>query len=140
MNIQIYVYLYTYIYACMNARMRICIYIHMYIRVWMYICIHICAYVNKYTYIYINVYTPYRTAHGPDASTYVRASCSGASLNPEYFDKGLAFMFETMYILKINPEALRTSRLQRSYSQCWGGLPVVFDGSMHPPPPIKGEK
>ena len=33
------------------------------------------------------------SAHGPDATTFNKAST--AELKPEYFDKGLAFMFET---------------------------------------------
>ena len=47
-------------------------------------------------------------------------------------DSGLAFMFESMYLLKVSPSALSSPQLQENYSECWGGLPRVFDGTLDP--------
>jgi len=64
------------------------------------------------------------SAHGPDANTFEKAS--NANLEPQYFDGGLAFMFETTYLLKIAPGALNTPKLQADYQECWQGIKKNF--------------
>lgn len=66
------------------------------------------------------------TAHGPDANAFVNASSS--PLPPVYFDKGLAFMFESTYLFKVAPNALHSSKLQQNYAKCWQKLPKLFTG------------
>jgi homogentisate 1,2-dioxygenase len=51
-------------------------------------------------------------------------------LNPVYFDKGLAFMFETVHTLKLNPDAIDGPLVQHSYSECWEDLPSLFTGKL----------
>ena len=70
------------------------------------------------------------TPHGPDATTFDKAS--KATLGPVYFEEGLAFMFETSYLLKIAPEALESSTLQRDYAKCWQSLKKNFTGELTP--------
>lgn len=92
------------------------------------------------------------TAHGPDAPTFLRAST--ATLNPQYFSNGLAFMFESCYLLKLHPTAIRKPdeedkasskkarseatvvdlypSIQEDYVGCWRNLPKVFDGTVSP--------
>mmetsp|Transcript_33078 Transcript_33078/g.51544 ORF Transcript_33078/g.51544 Transcript_33078/m.51544 type:complete len:137 (-) Transcript_33078:244-654(-) len=60
------------------------------------------------------------TAHGPDSATFEKASNS--TLQPEKFQGGLAFMFETSAILKATPLALKAEWRDRNYSDCWTGL------------------
>jgi homogentisate 1,2-dioxygenase len=67
------------------------------------------------------------TSHGPDADAFIKAS-SVETLPPIYFDKGLAFMFESNYILKLAPHALTSSKLQKDYIKCWKKLPKLFNG------------
>lgn len=67
------------------------------------------------------------SAHGPDAETFFKAST--ADLQPQKFEGGLAFMFETSLILKLTPYALETPDLEREYFECWQQLPKVFDPS-----------
>ena len=55
--------------------------------------------------------------HGPDAATFEKAS--NAELKPIYFNGGLAFMFESCYMLKVSPTALQGSHLQSDYQKCW---------------------
>merc|ERR1712227_615756 len=40
------------------------------------------------------------TPHGPDAETFEKAS--NMELKPDFLDAGMAFMFETSYILKVS--------------------------------------
>jgi homogentisate 1,2-dioxygenase len=70
------------------------------------------------------------TPHGPDAGTFVNAS--SAQLAPFYFAEGLAFMFESTYLLKVSPSALASDSLQSNYIKCWQRLPKLFDGSPSP--------
>lgn len=92
------------------------------------------------------------TAHGPDAPTFLRAST--AELKPQYFSNGLAFMFESSYLLKLHPTAIRSPgttgeaqgkkaraestvadlypSIQEDYVGCWRNLPKVFDGTFSP--------
>jgi homogentisate 1,2-dioxygenase len=67
------------------------------------------------------------TAHGPDALTFLRAS--SCDLQPQYFGDGLAFMFESSFMLKLSPYALETDVLQRGYLKCWQALPKLFNPS-----------
>ena len=67
------------------------------------------------------------TPHGPDTPTFIKAS--EAELTPTYFDGGLAFMFETSYVLKLAPAALSSPQLQRTYNECWQQLPKLFNPS-----------
>lgn len=71
------------------------------------------------------------TGHGPDAETFVKAS-SVEKLAPFYFSEGLAFMFESKYILKVAPSALESSILQLDYIECWQKLPKLFTGEKSP--------
>lgn len=63
------------------------------------------------------------TPHGPDAATFVRASTD--DLRPVYLNSGLAFMFESTYLMKVSEMAL-SSRLQTDYWKCWNDLPKQF--------------
>jgi len=65
------------------------------------------------------------TPHGPDAATFYKAS--GEELNPVHFDKGLAFMFESTYMLKLTQSALEAPERDLEYYKCWQQLPKVFD-------------
>ena len=68
------------------------------------------------------------TAHGPDAESFLKASA--ATLVPEHFDGGLAFMFETSLMLKVTPWALGAAHRDKEYQRCWQQLPRVFDPSV----------
>lgn len=65
------------------------------------------------------------TPHGPDAPTFLKASSE--HLQPQWFDKGLAFMFESTYMLKLTQHALTCSELDKDYFKCWQQLPKIFD-------------
>lgn len=71
------------------------------------------------------------TPHGPDASTFEKASDTSKKQEPVYFGEGLAFMFETTRILKIAPAALQLERRQEAYSECWQKLPKLFNGDIN---------
>jgi len=60
------------------------------------------------------------SAHGPDATTYQKAS--NAELTPLYLDGGLAFMFESRYIMRPTEQALEGDNLQPDYLDVWDGL------------------
>jgi homogentisate 1,2-dioxygenase len=68
----------------------------MYIHAYMHIYIYICE--LKYMLTYIHTYI--HTNTGPDADTFIKAS--KAVLKPEKFEAGLAFMFETSFVLKVS--------------------------------------
>eukprot|EP01039_Chlorochromonas_danica_P011121 gene11121-12389_t len=70
------------------------------------------------------------TGHGPDALAFVRATI--AELTPQYYDGGLAFMFETCLGLQIGATALASATRQRDYTKCWAPLPVLFTGEAKP--------
>lgn len=65
------------------------------------------------------------TAHGPDGNTFLKAS--SADLKPEFFDAGLAFMFESTYQLKLSKKALAADNLETDYMKCWEKLPKTFN-------------
>lgn len=64
------------------------------------------------------------SAHGPDATTFERAS--SAELKPVYLDKTLAFMFESSLVYKPTRFAATSQLLQADYISCWKDLPVGF--------------
>ncbi len=68
---------------------------------------------------------PCMSAHGPDATTFEKAS--EAALNPEHFGGGLAFMFESSYLFKVAPGALTSPTYQADYQHCWQGIKKIFD-------------
>ena len=63
--------------------------------------------------------------HGPDAGTFAKATA--ANLKPHFFGGGLAFMFETSYILKLTRFAREGEHVDRDYYKCWENLPNNFD-------------
>ena len=71
--------------------------------------------------------------HGPDATTFANASDPNIvdTQKPEFFDRGLAFMFETCYILKVNEKALKGDDIQHDYQDCWKSMPDTFDPENH---------
>lgn len=64
------------------------------------------------------------SAHGPDADTFAKAS--NAALAPQRYENTLAFMFESRAVFCPTKFALETPALQRSYFECWQGLPKQF--------------
>jgi len=66
--------------------------------------------------------------HGPDASTFERASKADTS-KPETIKDTMAFMFETGNPLAATAHALSAPHRQRDYLQCWSGLRRQFDPS-----------
>jgi len=65
------------------------------------------------------------SAHGPDATTFEKAS--NAELKPEKSDGGLAFMFESSYIMKLTDYGLNCEQNEKDYYKCWSKLPKKFD-------------
>lgn len=76
--------------------------------------------------------------HGPDVTTFIKASTATPQA-PVYFEDGLAFMFESNYLLKVAPSALESPLLQPNYSTgAWKDFPKLFTGEKDvtfPPPP-----
>lgn len=66
------------------------------------------------------------SGHGPDATTFEKAS--NADLKPQYLDSGLAFMFESRYIMCPTKAAMKNKALQKHYNDVWADLPKMFDG------------
>ena len=60
------------------------------------------------------------SAHGPDTSSFERAS--NAELKLQYLAETLAFMFETRFVIRPTAFALHTEALQNDYWQCWKDL------------------
>jgi homogentisate 1,2-dioxygenase len=67
------------------------------------------------------------SGHGPDATTFERAS--RAQLVPQRLDATLAFMFESRYLIHPTPQALAAPQLQPDYQACWQGLDRHFTGT-----------
>ncbi|KAF4321843.1 hypothetical protein BBO99_00003933 [Phytophthora kernoviae] len=65
------------------------------------------------------------TPHGPDAATFLAAS--NAQLKPEKFEGGLAFMFETTYLVKLTDYALSCDHNDQNYWKCWQQMPKLFN-------------
>jgi len=59
-------------------------------------------------------------AHGPDRSSYEAGVT--AALAPQRYEGGLAFMFETRFVLKPTSQALSLPELQADYDAGWGGF------------------
>lgn len=66
-------------------------------------------------------------AHGPDAQTFLAAS--EISLAPHKQKDTLAFMFESSQVWQLSHWALQSPLRQRSYGDCWQGLPRLFNGT-----------
>ncbi|KDO33796.1 homogentisate 1,2-dioxygenase [Saprolegnia parasitica CBS 223.65] len=65
------------------------------------------------------------SAHGPDATTFENAS--KADLQPHYFGGGLAFMFESSYMMKLTKYALTCDQNEQDYYKCWQPLKKHFN-------------
>lgn len=65
------------------------------------------------------------SAHGPDASTFDKAS--NAELKPQYLGSTLAFMFESSLTYTPTKHAVNSKQLQKNYMACWDGLESHFD-------------
>ena len=65
------------------------------------------------------------SGHGPDGPTFLKAS--EEDLKPFYFDAGLAFMFESTYMMKIAEKQLEAPNLEKDYAKCWTQLPKTFN-------------
>ncbi|MGH7015856.1 MAG: homogentisate 1,2-dioxygenase domain-containing protein, partial [Caulobacteraceae bacterium] len=61
------------------------------------------------------------SAHGPDLATYERAV--SAKLAPEKLDAGLAFMFESRFVIRPTRLAIEARWRQSDYDACWRGFP-----------------
>lgn len=68
------------------------------------------------------------TPHGPDAPTFDKAS--NCELEPQKFDGGLAFMFETSVAMKINKAAYDCGWRDVNYFKCWEGIPPAVIGKV----------
>ena len=68
------------------------------------------------------------TPHGPDTATFTKASNTDNPLLPVHFREGLAFMFESCYMLKVTESALSANNRQRNYLDCWENMPKLFNG------------
>ncbi|KAJ1785817.1 hypothetical protein LPJ59_006060 [Coemansia sp. RSA 2399] len=66
--------------------------------------------------------------HGPDAKTVENATTR--DLNPgRVADKTMAFMFESMFQLRLTKWAVEHSQRDRDYYKVWQNIPVTFDPS-----------
>lgn len=65
------------------------------------------------------------TPHGPDAATFLAAS--NADLAPHKFEGGLAFMFETTFLVKLTDFALECEHNDADYWKCWQKMPKLFN-------------
>jgi homogentisate 1,2-dioxygenase len=65
------------------------------------------------------------TAHGPEAEVFEKAST--AELKPMIVSPGgMAFMFETCYLLKMTQYAMDYNNIDLDYYKCWKGIPNNF--------------
>ncbi|MGH6986251.1 MAG: homogentisate 1,2-dioxygenase [Caulobacteraceae bacterium] len=64
------------------------------------------------------------SAHGPDVATYERAI--SAKLAPEKLDAGLAFMFESRFVIRPTRLAMEAPWRQSDYDACWRGFPKAL--------------
>ena len=65
------------------------------------------------------------SGHGPDADTFERALVADTTV-PQRIHDGLAFMFETRWLMKPTRAALESAQLQHEYFRCWQNLPKRF--------------
>jgi homogentisate 1,2-dioxygenase len=61
------------------------------------------------------------SGHGPDASTFEKASKAELS-RPDVIKDTMAFMFETRAVIKPTAQAMSALFRQRDYQDCWQGL------------------
>lgn len=66
------------------------------------------------------------SGHGPDASTFEKASRADTS-QPDHIVDTMAFMFETRAVIAPTRQALESPQLQRDYFECWQGMRKHFD-------------
>ena len=64
--------------------------------------------------------------HGPDAATFEKASNIDTS-TPQKVGDTMAFMFETINLLKPTAYALSAPTLQKNYYQCWMNIQKNFN-------------
>lgn len=64
------------------------------------------------------------SAHGPDADSYDKAVA--ASLQPEYYENTLAFMFESNQVWRLTKLGYQANFRQQDYLKCWEGLTSHF--------------
>lgn len=65
------------------------------------------------------------TPHGPEKEVFEKAST--VELKPQFVSPGgMAFMFETCYLMKLTPYATEKSHLDNDYYKCWEGLKNNF--------------
>jgi homogentisate 1,2-dioxygenase len=69
---------------------------------------------------------PCMSAHGADATTFEKAS--EKVLEPEYFEGGLAFMFESTYLFKVSKRAMAAPTNQGDYMDCWKDIKKLYTG------------
>ena len=62
--------------------------------------------------------------HGPDAAAYRHGSTQ--AMDPEFLDETMAFMFESRYLMRPSPAAMRSTLLQGDYVDAWRGLQRQF--------------
>jgi len=73
---------------------------------------------------------PCMCPHGPDSSTYEKASSvSKTSNKPMKLEQGLAFMFETKMLIKVTKYARECAHKENDYMKCWEGLANNFHPS-----------
>jgi homogentisate 1,2-dioxygenase len=65
------------------------------------------------------------SGHGPDVDSYEKGLSDPGT--PVKFNGGLAFMFETTFILSVSQWAMTHEALQKGYYQCWQGLRKTFE-------------
>lgn len=68
------------------------------------------------------------TGHGPDATTYEKASTRDLS-QADVITGTMAFMFETRRVILPTKQALESPELQGNYLECWHGIQKHFSGS-----------
>jgi homogentisate 1,2-dioxygenase len=66
------------------------------------------------------------SGHGPDAETFSKASAADLS-QPTRITDTMAFMFETIRVIRPTRFALESAQLQPEYYRCWQGLRRHFD-------------
>lgn len=65
------------------------------------------------------------TAHGPEKEVFEKAST--AELSPQIISPdGMAFMFETCYLLKMTDYGISQDNIDADYYKCWDGLKNNF--------------
>ena len=64
------------------------------------------------------------SGHGPDAKTVEKAM--EADLKPQKLENTMAFMFESRYIFRPTPQALKAKTLQKDYYIAWQGIKKLF--------------